>query len=67
MGNGEKNLLKFVLEDNYLIHIETMEPNFTNPRLKTLYNFTRDLGLVDENDQLTIDGEALLNEINNGV
>ncbi len=66
MGNGEKNLLKFVLEDNYLVHIETMKPNFTNPRLKTVYNFTRDLGLVDENDQLTTDGEALLNEINNG-
>lgn len=67
MGNGEKNLLKFVLEDNYLVHIETMKPNFTNPRLKTLYNFTRDLGLVDENDQLTSDGETLLNEINNEV
>jgi len=67
MGNGEKNLLKFVLEDNYLIHIETMTPNFTNPRLKTLYNFTRDLGLVGENDLLTSNGEALLNEINNGL
>ena len=27
MGNGEKNLLKFVVEDNYLVHIETMRPN----------------------------------------
>ena len=67
MGNGEKNLLKFVIEDNYLIHIETMEPNFTNPRLKTLYNFTRDLGLVNENDQITTEGKVLLNKLNNGL
>jgi hypothetical protein len=46
MGNGEKNLLKFIIEDNYLIHIETMTPNFTSPRIKTLYNFLIDLGLV---------------------
>ena len=64
MGSGEKNLLKFVLEDNYLIHIETMTPNFTNPRLRTLLNFTRDLGLVTEKNKLTESGKELLNELN---
>lgn len=65
MGTGEKNLLKFVVEDNYMVHIETMTPNFTNPRLKTLYNFTRDLHLVNSEDELTADGENLLKYLNN--
>ena len=64
MGNGEKNLLKFVVEDNYLVHIETMRPNFTNPRLKTLLNFTRDLGLVSSENKLTESGKELLIELN---
>ena len=64
MGNGEKNLLKFVLEDNYLVHIETMRPNFTNPRLRTLLNFTQDLGLVSVENKLTESGIELLNELN---
>ena len=64
MGNGEKNLLKFVVEDNYLVHIETMSPNFTNPRLRTLLNFTRDLGLVSKENLMTELGEELLHELN---
>jgi len=66
MGNGEKNLLKFVVEDNYLVHIETMRPNFTNPRLRTLLNFTQDLGLVSDENKLTESGKQLLNELNSG-
>jgi hypothetical protein len=64
MGTGEKNLLKVVVEDNYLVHIETMRPNFTNPRLRTLLNFTRDLGLVSVENELTESGKELLNELN---
>lgn len=63
MGNGEKNLLKFIIEDNYLIHIETMRPNFTNPRIRTLLNFTIDLGLVDNEIKLTALGTKLLKEL----
>jgi hypothetical protein len=62
MGDGEKNLLKFLIEDNYLVHIETMQPNFTSPRLKTLYNFTRDLGLVKD-EELTISGLEILEQL----
>lgn len=65
MGNGEKNLLKFIIEDNYLIHIETMEPNFTNPRLRTLFNFTIDLGLMNAEGELTVSGEELLLSLKN--
>lgn len=64
MGDGEKNLLKFLIENNYLVHIETMEPNFTSPRLKTLFNFTRDLNLVDKEEQLTTLGENILEQLN---
>ncbi|MDA9089720.1 hypothetical protein N9K15_02125 [Maribacter arcticus] len=63
MGNGEKNLLKFVIEDNYLVHIETMTPNFTNPRLRTLYNFTKDLDLINSKDELTVEGKNLLKQL----
>ncbi|MGJ8760850.1 MAG: hypothetical protein ACSHXA_09910 [Polaribacter sp.] len=63
MGDGEKNLLKFLIEDNYLVHIETMQPNFTSPRLKTLYNFTRDLGLVNEHQELTGSGKTILEQL----
>ena len=62
MGNGEKNLLKFLLEDNYLVHIETMTPNFTSPRLKTLYNFAIDLGLITKEGKITSSGELVINE-----
>lgn len=62
MGNGEKNLLKFILEDNYLIHIETMTPNFTSPRIKTLYNFLIDLGLISKDGILSDKANNLIAE-----
>lgn len=61
MGNGEKNLLKFLLEDNHLIHIETMSPNFTSPRLRTLFNFCIDLGLITKEGKVTDSGLQLIN------
>ena len=62
MGNGEKNLLKFILEDNYLIHIETMTPNLTSPRIKTLYNFLIDLGLISKDGILSDKANDLIPE-----
>jgi hypothetical protein len=59
-GNGEKNLLKFIIEDNYLIHIETMTPNFTSPRIKTLYNFLVDLGLITTEGDLSTKANQLI-------
>jgi len=63
MGNGESNLLKFVIEDGIISHIQTMLPRHTSPRLKTITNFLHDLSLVDSNNMLTINGENLLTEI----
>jgi hypothetical protein len=62
MGNGEKNLLKFIIEDNYLVHIETMKPNFTSPRLRTLYNFSIDLGLITKEGTLSEKANQLITE-----
>jgi hypothetical protein len=63
MGGGEKNLLKFIIEDGFLIHIETMTPGFTNPRLHTVRRFMRDLGMLDKKNALTAEGHELLNEL----
>ncbi len=60
MGNGEANLLKFVIEDNTIGHIQTMTPRFTNPRLQTLHNFMVDMKYLDNDDMLTTAGEELL-------
>jgi hypothetical protein len=64
MGSGEKNLLKFMIEDNYLVHIETMRPNFTNPRIRALLNFMVDLGVLDANGKRLEIGDRLMEELN---
>lgn len=63
MGNGESNLLKFVIEDGIISHIQTMQPRHTSPRLKTITNFLRDLSLVDSDNLITNSGKELLKEL----
>ena len=63
MGNGESNRLKFIIEDNLISHVETMEPKHTNPRIKTLHNFMTDLGFIDQKQKVTRDGQVLIDEI----
>ena len=46
MGNGEGQVHKLLIEDNYLVHIATTEPRFTTPRLGTVRNFFIDLNLI---------------------
>lgn len=64
MGNRESNLLKFTIEYNRIIHIQTMVPKFTSPRLKTLFNFLRDLHYINSDGSLTWNGENLRIELN---
>jgi hypothetical protein len=64
MGNGEKNLLKFMIEENRLIHIETMQPNFTSPRLRTLHNILTDLYFINTEGEITPLGNSLLTQLN---
>jgi hypothetical protein len=64
MGNGDKNLLKFMIEENRLIHIETMQPNFTSPRLRTLHNILTDLHFINSEGEITALGNSLLTQLN---
>jgi hypothetical protein len=64
MGNGESNLLKFIIEDGLIFHIQTMTPRHTSPRLRALENFMRDLSFIDSNKRITEHGIKLLEEIN---
>lgn len=63
MGNGESNLLKFVIEDGMIGHIQTMSPRFTTPRLRTLNNFLTDLGFINNSGKISELGEQLITEI----
>lgn len=63
MGNGESNLLKFVIEDGIIGHIQTMDPRFTNPRLRSIQNFLNDLGFINISGQITVLGSSLIEEI----
>ncbi|MGE5458744.1 MAG: hypothetical protein ACM3RX_10355 [Methanococcaceae archaeon] len=63
MGNGESNLVKFVIEDGMIGHIQTMDPRFTNPRLRTLQNFLTDLGFISSSGHVTDSGIKLVEEI----
>ena len=63
MGNGEEQVHKLLIEDNMLIHINNIEPRLTTPRLKTVRNFLRDLGVIhigdDETYLLTKEGNEM--------
>lgn len=61
MGNGESNLLKFMIEDGIISHIQTMAPRHTSPRLRAVSNFLHDLSLIDSKNKLTNHGISLLN------
>jgi hypothetical protein len=63
MGNGESNLVKFVIEDGMIGHIQTMDPRFTNPRLRTLQNFLTDLSFINSTGRITDSGSVLIEEI----
>ena len=65
MGNGESNLLKFIIEDGIISHIQTMTPRHTSPRLKAATNFLHDLSLVGNQNKLTTHGIFLLNDLLN--
>jgi hypothetical protein len=62
MGNGTQSTLKFLLEENYIRHIETFEPRFTSPRLFALLNMLTDLSLITPDYKMTDLGEEFLTE-----
>lgn len=56
-GNGTQSTLKFLLEENYIRHIESFGPRFTSPRLGALYHILQDLQLVSVSGELTEAGK----------
>jgi len=63
MGNGEVSLLKFIIEDNVIGHIQTMPPKHTNPRISTLKNFLKDMLLINETGEPTVRGNEILKDL----
>jgi hypothetical protein len=60
MGSGVKNTLKFSYEDNFLKHIETVNPVWTTPRIYALYSFFGDLGYVDDKGNISEIGKQII-------
>lgn len=47
MAGGNSCLLKFVIDNGYILHVDTIEPQFTSPRTLSLYNYINDLSLIN--------------------
>lgn len=62
-GSGSLITLKFILEDQYIRLVETVEPSYTGSRLPTLFNVFLDMGYLIGADKLTPDGRALLQSL----
>ncbi|MCB0768522.1 MAG: hypothetical protein KDB95_15035, partial [Flavobacteriales bacterium] len=62
-GAGSLITLKFILEDQYISLVETVEPSFTGSRLPTLFNLFRDMGYLSSDNTLTRDGRAFLKSL----
>lgn len=60
MGGGIRNTLKFRNEDGRLFHVQTVRPQWTQPRLGSLNQFLVDLKMLDENGSITAHGAGLL-------
>ena len=64
MSSSDVQVHKVLLEGNQLIHIETVQPNFTNPRINSLRLFFEDLSLIKKDGtifELTETGKEILN------
>lgn len=62
MRTDEKNTLKFQYENASLSGLEIVIPVMTSPRLNSMMNFMKDLGLVDADNKLTPTGQNILND-----
>ena len=62
-GAGDLMTLKFILEDQYIRLVETVEPSYTGSRLPTLINLFRDMGYLIGDYKLTPVGQTLLKSL----
>lgn len=67
MGNGTQNTLKFMIEENRIRHLTTVEAKYTSPRLGALVNILTDLSIIDEQGGLSeVGAEFLQNRFSDG-
>lgn len=60
MGNSDKDLRKFILENGHTVLVEIRYPNTTTPRIESLRNFLVDLKYLTSDNQLTVIGRQYL-------
>ena len=53
MGNGSQSTHKFIIEEQYIRFIDTFPPRATSPRMVALSNLLSDLGIIDDNGNLS--------------
>lgn len=61
IGGGTQTTQKFILEENFIRYIDNFEPNFTSPRLTTLYSFLKDLKLISDDCLTELGNEKIQN------
>ena len=57
---GIQSTQKFIIEDNFIRHIDNFDPGYTSPRLNNLRNFLYDLKLIDDEYMINDNGKALI-------
>lgn len=60
MGTGSQSTQKFIIEANYIRQIGNFGPGYTSPRISSLTLFLKDLGVLDNEMRLSIQGDNLL-------
>jgi len=53
MGDTNQSTHKFIIENQYIRHIDSFPPRFTSLRLNTLFNLLSDLSVVNSDSTLT--------------
>lgn len=53
MGNGSYSTHKFIIEEQYIRYIDNFPPRGTSPRMNALRNLLYDLGVLDDDSNLT--------------
>lgn len=62
IGGGSKTTQKFIIEDNAIRYVDNFNPFFTSPRIQNLMAYLRDLGILNQENQLEEKGKELLSQ-----
>jgi hypothetical protein len=62
MGKNNSDLRKFIFEDGRVVLVEQRYPVETSPRINSLFNFLKDMGYIDFQNELTEIAEKFIND-----